>query len=131
VNYQWQLNPATPQPGATAATYTLSGLRANQTGNYSVVITNSAGAITSSPAALVITNPLPPGLAASPAPGGPFQFSFKPVPGLTNTVLTNGNLAGGNWGVLTNIPPAGNNNPITITNLSRQPSLFYRLQVIP
>jgi len=131
VNYQWRLNPNTPQTGATAATLNFANIRANQAGSYSVVITNAAGSVTSSPAALVVTNPLPPGITLPPTGGGQFQFAFKGVAGLTNTVLTNGSLVGGSWGVLTNIPPPANNNPITLTNATGLPSLFYRVVVTP
>ena len=131
LSYQWQLNPNTPQAGATGATFHLSNLRASQSGNYSVVITNSAGSVTSSPATLVVTNPIPPLVATTAIVGGQFQFTFNGIPGLTNTVLTNGNLAGGSWGVFTNLPPPVNNNPIMVGSPAGQPNLFYRLQVVP
>ncbi|HEV2695732.1 MAG TPA: immunoglobulin domain-containing protein [Verrucomicrobiae bacterium] len=131
LNYQWRLNPGTSESGATAATFNLTNIRSIQAGSYSVVITNSAGAITSTPAILVITNPLPPRLAVTQTGGGQFQLNFNAVPGLTNTVLTNGNLVGGIWGVLTNVPPPAVNNLISITNPAGFPNLFYRLQIIP
>ncbi|MEY4917945.1 MAG: hypothetical protein RL616_1858 [Verrucomicrobiota bacterium] len=131
LSYQWRLNPNTPQAGATSATFNLANLRASQAGNYSVIITNSAGSVTSSPAALVVTNPLPAVAIIPVISGANFQFTFNGIPGLTNTVLTNGDLSGNNWSVFTNIPPPANNNPITITSPSGQPNLFYRLMVVP
>ena len=131
MSYQWQLNPNTPQVGATSPTFNLSNIRASQAGSYSVVITNSAGSVTSSPALLGVTNPLPT-VAISPVlVGANFQFTFNGIPGLTNTVLTNGNLAGNNWGVFTNLPPPANNNPITVGSPANQPNLFYRVLVTP
>ncbi len=131
VSYQWRFNPSTAVAGATAATLNLANLRASQAGNYSVVITNSAGSVTSSPAALGVTNPLP-AVATSPViSGNNFQFTFNGIPGLTNTVQTNGDLAGNNWGVLTNLPPPANNSPITVSNATALPVLFYRVLVTP
>ncbi|MDR3457282.1 MAG: immunoglobulin domain-containing protein [Verrucomicrobiae bacterium] len=131
LNYQWKYNITTAISGATGSTYNLANLRASQTGSYSVVITNSAGAITSSPATLIVTNPLVPPVSSGGTAGGRFNFTFTPVIGLTNTVLTNGNLIGGNWGVWTNLPPPANNNPITLSNTFNLPNLFYRLMVMP
>ncbi len=131
LNYQWVFNAATPQAGATSATFNLANLRASQSGNYSVVITNSAGAITSAPAALLVTNPLPPAASSPIINGANFQFTFNGIPGLTNTVQTNGNLSGGSWGVWTNLPPPANNNPITVINPPGQPNLFFRVLVQP
>jgi len=131
LSYQWKYNTNITVTGATSSTYSLSNIRASQTGYYSVVITNSAGSITSSPAALVVTNPLVPPVSSTITAGGGFNFTFTPVPGLTNTILTNGSLVGGNWGVWTNLPPPANNNPVTISNTFNLPNLFYRLMVSP
>ncbi|PZF73096.1 GEVED domain-containing protein [Taibaiella soli] len=53
VTYQWN-NNAAPVPGATD-----NYLIANQTGNYSVLITNAAGCSATSAQVLVVVNPLP------------------------------------------------------------------------
>ena len=57
--YQWQLN-SSPIAGATNAVFTRANVQTNDAGIYSVVITNIAGSVTSSNAALTI-------LPASPA----------------------------------------------------------------
>ncbi|MEY2879071.1 MAG: hypothetical protein RLZZ15_1451, partial [Verrucomicrobiota bacterium] len=46
--------PAAPIPGATSATLTLANVTTADAGNYSVVVTNSAGAVTSAPATLTV-----------------------------------------------------------------------------
>jgi len=51
--YQWQLN-ATNLPGATNATLLLNNLTTNQAGNYSVRVSNLAGATNSSTVTLVV-----------------------------------------------------------------------------
>lgn len=54
--YQWLLNDA-PITGATLSSLTLSALTTNQAGAYSVIITNSAGSITSNPANVFVREP--------------------------------------------------------------------------
>ena len=130
VSYQWRQG-TTPLNGATNTSLTFANVRANQAGTYFVVVTNTAGAVTSSPAMLMVTNPPPPPVSAPGFAGGQFNFTFKPVPGLTNTVMTNGDLANGTWAPFTNIPPPANSNPITISNQMGLPKLFYRLMVVP
>ena len=51
--YQW-IREGVQLPGATAATLTLNNVATNQAGNYSVVITNLYGSVTSSVAALTV-----------------------------------------------------------------------------
>ena len=130
VAYQWRLLLATV-PSASAATLSLTNLRVSQAGGYTVVITNSAGSVTSSIATLVVTNPLPPGISSSARISGGFQFTFVPVAGLTNSVQTNNVLNGGVWSVLTNVPPPANTSPVTITDAINATNRFYRIQIIP
>jgi hypothetical protein len=56
LNYQWNFS-GTPLGGATNAWLTLTNVHTNQAGNYTVVVTNSAGSIASG-AALAVTNPV-------------------------------------------------------------------------
>jgi endonuclease/exonuclease/phosphatase family metal-dependent hydrolase len=53
-NFQWQFNNAN-LAGQTGSTLALNNLTTNQTGSYSVIVTNSAGATNSSSAALIVT----------------------------------------------------------------------------
>ena len=59
--YQWQFN-TTNIPGANIATLTLNNVTTNQTGNYLVVITNSAGVTNSQTVTLTVV-PLAPAVA--------------------------------------------------------------------
>lgn len=56
--YRWQFN-ATNIPSATTSNYSLAGITTNNAGDYTVIITNIAGAVTSAPATLTVTS-LPP-----------------------------------------------------------------------
>jgi hypothetical protein len=52
--YQWYFNSTNPVPGTTATNLTLSNAQLSDAGNYTVVITNLGGSITSAPAALLV-----------------------------------------------------------------------------
>jgi len=56
VSYQWQFN-GVDIPGATNATLILTNVSAANEGSYQVVISNSAGSVTSDPAALTLILP--------------------------------------------------------------------------
>ncbi len=55
--FQWRLE-GTPIPDATQSSYNLTNAQPQHAGNYSVVITNAAGSVTSDLALLVVENPL-------------------------------------------------------------------------
>lgn len=55
-SYQWLFNGA-PIPDATNASYAIASVATNDTGGYSVVVTNFYGSVTSSPATLTIGFP--------------------------------------------------------------------------
>jgi hypothetical protein len=61
LSYQWRRNGAN-LAGATSATLSLTGVTTNQAGNYTVVVNNSVGSVTSSAAVLTV-NPAPPATA--------------------------------------------------------------------
>jgi len=56
--YQWQKN-GDGIPGATAASLTLNPVTVSDAGNYTVVVTNSSGAVTSATALLTVNLPVP------------------------------------------------------------------------
>ena len=107
LRYQWRFN-GTAIPGATNDAFTVSSVAHSDGGNYSVVVANSAGSVTSSDAALTVVvfppritgQPLnqsqPPGSSVmfTVAVGGtpPFLYQWRfndgDIPGATNAVYT-------------------------------------------
>ncbi|THU41213.1 DNRLRE domain-containing protein [Niastella caeni] len=72
--YQWRRN-GTNISGATSATYSITNVQPSHAGTYSVVVTNSAGSVTSNNATLTVTQPntAPVATITSPANGGSFR----------------------------------------------------------
>lgn len=64
-SYQWKFNTV-KVPGATASAYTIASFQQTNAGNYTVVVSNSLGSVTSSSAALAVAvcTPAPEGLVA-------------------------------------------------------------------
>ncbi len=77
--------------GVFTNTLTLKAATTNNSGNYTVAITNAAGAVTSSVSALSIV--LPPQLTSVAGSPGNFQFNANTITGLDYVVLTATNLA--------------------------------------
>ena len=92
VSYQWSLEGAV-LPGATNSTLALTNVQASNAGNYSVVVTNSVGSVTSSVAALTVSAPPTLDSAGMAATGFTFQLSV-PV-GSTCVILASTDLQ--NW----------------------------------
>lgn len=130
LSYQWTKD-STNIPGATNSSWSLANARTTDAGIYSVVVTNSAGSITSSNAQLTVTIPSAPALSSLARQGNNFVFTFTPVVGLTNSVLTNGTVGGIGWSVLTNIPPPVTATSISVTDVVSGRLKIYRVSVSP
>ena len=66
--YQWYYNTSTPLANANDSTLTLTNIQPGAAGNYSVVVSNLAGTITSSNAVLIVnTNPVAPVFISQPS----------------------------------------------------------------
>lgn len=87
LNYQWLFNRTNFLLGATNASLTLTGLTPANAGNYSVIVTNYLGSITSSVAALTLVS----------APGIPLVASDGLGYSSFDTVADSGGLAQANW----------------------------------
>jgi hypothetical protein len=130
LTYQWRLFTTNYQSSATNSSLNFTNLRLSQAGDYTVVITNIAGSVTSSVSTLAVTIPPLPVLVPTPAAGNFFQFTFVPVVGLTNTVETN-ETVNASWIALTNIPPPASAASITVTDSISGNARFYRVKINP
>ena len=126
LTYQWLFNGG-PIPGAVNSNYTFTVTGSNEAGNYSVVVTNNYGSVTSSVVTLTVRM-IPAGIAAQPAsqvvPGGsnatfsvvasgspPFSyqwfFNAVAMAGQTNATLLLSNVTtnqAGGYGVFVSNP---------------------------
>ncbi|HTR40081.1 MAG TPA: pectinesterase family protein [Pseudomonadales bacterium] len=89
VSYQWYKN-GNPIPNATAASYTISRAQRNDSGNYSVVVSNSVGTVTSSNALLTVLSTmtgtfLPTNGAVNISPDPQLRIVFSSAPHLGNS----------------------------------------------
>ncbi|HYG36204.1 MAG TPA: LamG-like jellyroll fold domain-containing protein, partial [Clostridia bacterium] len=57
LSYQWYLNGTTPVAGATSSKLTINNVQSSHAGDYTVVVTNVAGTMTSASAKLTVTTP--------------------------------------------------------------------------
>jgi hypothetical protein len=109
LTYQWRLN-ATSIPGATNSTLTLPAVAPGNAGDYSVIVTGSAGSVASDTAQLVVTRFVP----------SPPAFTAQPV---STTVLEGQNVS---FSVgVSGTPPLGfrwRRNGITVANRINDPT---------
>jgi len=89
--YQWFFNETNPLPAATDPILCLTNLQPAQAGGYSVLVTNTMGAVTSAVAMLAVTPPTvtnstEAALRAALAVGGTVSFSSSGTITLANTV---------------------------------------------
>jgi len=96
--YQWRFK-GTNIAGATASSYTRNNVQTNDAGNYMVVVTNSLGSVTSTPAALTaLTAPL--SIASITASNGSVTLSWQSISGKTYRVDYKNNLTDTGWTAL-------------------------------
>jgi GH25 family lysozyme M1 (1,4-beta-N-acetylmuramidase) len=151
--YQWRFG-ATNISGATASSFTRNNAQLADAGNYSVVLTNIGGAITSSFAALTVN--VPPSISAqpqsiavkltsnatftvsataSPAPGYQWRFNSVPISGATGSSYTRFNIETndvGNYSVLvTNIAGSIASSDAELSLIPPQPSQFQLVSLLP
>jgi len=107
LTYQWRFN-GTNIGGATGSSYTRANAQAVHAGNYSVVLTNASGSVTSAPALLTLSPSLPLEFTLiARLPAGSVQLGLSGDPGFNVQLQTSTNLV--DWTVLTNLAnPAGN-----------------------
>ncbi len=124
LGYEWFFN-SNGISGATTSVLGLTNVQTANAGPYVVIVTNSAGAATSSVASLVVA--APPLVTASVGTPGQLQLSGTTITGLTYIVQASTNLGSSAWvPVFTN--NTGNSGTLNFQpSGSGEPMLFYRL----
>src|SRR5439155_2431480 len=151
--YQWRFG-TTNIGGATASAYTRVNAQPADAGNYSVVLTNVGGSITSSAAALTVN--IPPTISAqpqsvavkltsnatftvtaagSPAPAYQWRFNAALIAGATNSSYTRFNVQtndAGNYSVVvSNVAASVSSSNALLTVLLPQPAQFQLFSLQP
>jgi Lysophospholipase L1 and related esterases len=125
LSYQWQFNGAN-LAGATGTSLTLNTVQASDAGNYTVVVTNAGGAITSAVAALTVW--IPPSISSQPqsrtnvvGTSAAFSVGANGTPPLNYQWQINGaNIAGATGATFTigNVQPGdAGSYAVVVTNL--------------
>ena len=132
LSYQWYFSGTTISD-ATATNYNLSSVTTNNTGDYTVVVTNFYGSVTSSVASLVVFT-LPPGynqISIQLQSTGDICLSFAGVPGWYYALDRSFSLSPADWvPQATNFADAGG--VLVFTN-TPDPSTnnFWRIRSVP
>ena len=127
--YQWFFNGTNQIPGATQSVLSLPAVTADNSGAYSVVVSNAFGVATSQPALLRVL--VPPQLISLTQAQNVVSLTFSTVNNLVYSVYYLDDLSTTNWILL----PKGGNLPGTGAPLTIQdprangPQRFYRLVV--
>lgn len=101
LTYQWRFN-GTNLAGATGSNYIRLNAQASHAGDYSVVVTNASGSVTSAVAELTLTPSIPLQFTSIVAlPEGKVSFGLAGDPGFSVQLQTSTNFV--DWAVLTNL----------------------------
>ena len=125
LSYHWRKG-LTPLAALNSPTLTLTNLSTNSAGNYSVIVSNTAGTLLSASAALAIASQ--PTIASSRV-GQSIRLGFTGETGVTYRVETSTVPTNSVWNTLTNLTPVADG-PIAITNAPASSNLFYRLRLL-
>jgi hypothetical protein len=128
-SYQWRFNNV-PIGGATTSSFTRLNVQTNDVGNYSVLVTNVAGSLASSNAALSLIPPQPSQFQlVSLLQDGTLKLVFTGEPGAAYTIQVSTNLA--DWDVFTNLVNTNGTVEISAGQTADYPQRFFRTQLIP
>ena len=129
LSFQWRKNSVLLS-GATAASFTLNNIGTNQSGDYTVLVSNVAGSVPSQVATLTVTVPVTPPLIehviyAASAP----TLSWNERPGRTYQVQFKDDFDQASWSLLAN----GLNSPFTVVvpSVAASSQRFYRIVLLP
>ena len=132
--YQWRQNGTNLVnggniSGATTNTLTIASVASNNAGNYTLVATNTYGAVTSTVATLTVL--LPPTITAVLATGAAVTLQFTGGYGSTYVLEGTTNIPSGGWQpVVTNTVDATGEWQFTDTEVTNYSQRFFRLKLV-
>jgi hypothetical protein len=130
LGYQWLFNGVAIN-GATGSSYTRSGVQTNDAGNYSVVVTNVAGSVTSANALLTVLPPAPVVQFQSigQLPDGRISLSLSGQAGSNYAIEDSTNLV--DWLQVTNFTSDGGSFQFIDNDSTNNAEMFYRARLLP
>jgi hypothetical protein len=131
--YIWRFN-GTTLGTSSAPALTLANVATNQSGTYSVIVSNSVKSVPSADAQLLVVPPpgpdAAPNLDALTVVNGQVAMGFLTAPGYRYIVQSSDTLGPGSWVAVTNVPPAFVAGKTSLTQgMAASPKRFYRVQV--
>jgi hypothetical protein len=126
LNYFWQ-KANTPIPGQNSDTLTIPNVTTNDVAQYSVLVSNQLGFVTSAPATLTVT----PGASVQLTITGPGLLNLLGNTGVTWQVQSRDSVATGAWLSLGNVFLDTNPKPFVDTNPLSTSNRFYRAKKMP
>jgi uncharacterized protein YpmS len=129
LSYQWWFDATNQLNGSTNAALLITSAQPTNAGDYTAVVANDAGSVTSVVAVLTVNVPAP---AVTNAPvivaaGVPVQLSFPTQTGFNYYIEYMNTLTDGSWQQLTNLPGTGG--PMSVTVAMPSATRFYRVRV--
>ncbi|MFO1499938.1 MAG: immunoglobulin domain-containing protein [Verrucomicrobiota bacterium] len=122
--YQWRKD-GQPISGASGASYKLAAVKAEDEGNYDVVVTGTCGSTTSNPGRLVVSTPGSFRLeAVAPSPTGAVQLNLIGQVGTAYSILSSTNLV--QWNLWTNLVAQKATELLLDARTTNPPQIFYR-----
>ena len=128
--YQWRLNGVN-LAGATNATFAKSDVQLCNAGNYSVVVSNPLGSVTSAVASVTITAPQPQILGLSGTAFGGITINWSAVSGATYRVQFKASLTDSNWAPLMPDTLATGSTATFVDHPNGAAQRFYRVLRLP
>ena len=122
ITYQWLLN-GTPITSATISTYAIAAAQSTDAGDYSVIVANAGGSVTSSTATLtVILPPSPPASVTATAGNGAVTLTWASSAGATSYNVKRSTVSGGPYSI---VAPGVTGTSLLDSSVSNDTLYFY------
>ena len=130
LSFQWQKD-GFPLPGETGASFTLNNIASNQSGDYTVVVSNAAGSVTSQVAKLTVTVPMSaPMIESVIYATGAINLRWHALAGRTYQVQFKDDLSQASWSILGQFPATGSMMTALDSSAAASSQRFYRIALM-